>query len=71
MKRVTDLQLDKAAMLKAARSAVRLKYSLMADAELARVLPDLEERIDLAWANQTPLELNVGDVFNETGWDVA
>lgn len=65
MKRTTELQQQKAAALKTLRSAIRLKHSLMADAELAKKLPDLEERIDLAWAAQTPLELSIGSLLDE------
>lgn len=63
MRRTTDLQVQKAAMLKAARSAIRLKHSLHADAEIAAALPDLEERIDTALAEGQPFELEPGQVF--------
>lgn len=52
-------------MLKAARTAIRLKHMLAADAEIARELPMLEERIDEALALGQPLELNPGRVFDE------
>lgn len=65
MRRLTDLQVQKAAMLKAARTAIRLKHMLAADAEIARELPMLEERIDEALALGQPLELNPGRVFDE------
>lgn len=41
-----DIALRKAALMKAARSAVRLKHSLAADAELNALLPELERRFD-------------------------
>jgi hypothetical protein len=41
-----DIDLRKAALLKAARSAIRLKHSLEADAELNEVLPELERRFN-------------------------
>ena len=65
MKQITDIQIEKAAMLKALRSAIRLKHSLAADAELAKVLPEFEERINVAMATGTPLEITVGSVFDE------
>jgi hypothetical protein len=37
-----DIELRRAALLKAARSAVRLKHSLAADAELNELLPRVE-----------------------------
>lgn len=37
-----DVELRRAAMLKAARSAVRLRYAIEADEELNRVLPELD-----------------------------
>ena len=37
-----EIELRKAALLKAARSAVRLRHSLAADEELNRVLPEVE-----------------------------
>jgi hypothetical protein len=43
-----DIQLRKAALLKAARSAIRLKHSLAADAELNEALPMLEAAFDTA-----------------------
>jgi hypothetical protein len=41
-----DIALRKAALLKAARSAVRLKHSIAADYELNNVLPALESSFD-------------------------
>lgn len=43
-----DIALRRAALLKAARSAVRLKHSIAADAELNNVLPALELAFDSA-----------------------
>lgn len=63
MRRTTDLQIQKAAMLKAARAAIRLKHALQADAEIAGALPELEERIDNALAEGQPFELEPGKVF--------
>jgi len=54
-------------MLKAMRSAIRLRYSLLADAEIYRSLPELEKRIDAALAAGEPLELNPGSVFFDEG----
>jgi hypothetical protein len=48
MNQKDDIALRKAAMLKAARSAVRLKHSLAADAELNERLPELERQFDAA-----------------------
>lgn len=43
-----DIALRRAALLKAARSAIRLKHSLAADAELNEALPELERRFNAA-----------------------
>ena len=42
----TEVELAKGKLLKATRSIVRLKYSLMADEELNRVLPEVEASFD-------------------------
>lgn len=41
-----DIELRKRALFKAARSAVRLRHSLNADAELNELLPALEREFD-------------------------
>lgn len=43
-----DIELRKRALFKAARSAVRLRHSLNADAELNALLPVLERQFDSA-----------------------
>ena len=65
MKVLTDLEIEKAAMLKAYRSAIRLKYSLVADREISKALPEVEKRIDAALQSGNPLELNPGQAFEE------
>jgi hypothetical protein len=65
MKQLTSIEIEKAAMLKALRSAIRLKHSLLADAELAAKLPELEERINASLAGGRALELTVGSIFDE------
>lgn len=63
MRRTTELQQDKAAVLKAARAGIRLKHSLRADREIAERLPQLEEDIDRALAEGRPFELEPGQVY--------
>lgn len=65
MKALTDLEIDKTAILKAHRAAIRLKHSLAADAEIYRTLPYIEQKIDNALQSGTPLELNPGKAFDE------
>jgi hypothetical protein len=43
-----DIQIRRAALLKAARSMTRLRHSLAADAELNETLPRLEAAFDTA-----------------------
>jgi hypothetical protein len=65
MKTLTQIEVEKAAMLKAARAAIRLKYALKADAEIAEVLPKLEEMMNTAIVSGEPFELTVGKLFDE------
>jgi len=65
VKALTELEVQKAAILKAARTAIRLKHSLAADAELADKLPKLEDRINRALAAGQPLEITLGSVLDE------
>jgi hypothetical protein len=65
MQAKTQLQREKAHYLKAYQSAIRLKYSLMADDEIMRVMPEVEEKIDNALAMGKPLELSPGRAFDE------
>ena len=43
-----DIALRRAALMKAARSAIRLRHSLAADAELNEVIPQLERDFNAA-----------------------
>lgn len=65
MKSITDLDIEKAAMLKAYRAAIRLKHALAADREVSETLPQVEKRIDDALQSGNPLELNPGQAFEE------
>ncbi|MBA3583044.1 MAG: hypothetical protein H0W36_00690 [Gemmatimonadetes bacterium] len=58
-----DIELRRAALLKAARSAVRLRHSLEADAELNDVLPNLERRFNDAV--QRGVLLDIGETLRE------
>jgi hypothetical protein len=60
----TRQDIDKAAVIKAYRTAIRTKYSLKADEEIAVVIPQVEKRIDDALANGEEIELNPGEVFD-------
>lgn len=48
MARKTDIELARAAIAKATRAEVRLRYSIMADAEIDRLLSDRLTRFDSA-----------------------
>lgn len=58
-----DVELRRAALLKAARSAIRLKHSIAADEELNEVLPMLERRFNMAVASG--LLPNVGEALKD------
>ena len=45
---------------KAATTAIRLKYALMADDELNEVLPHLQEQYQKALESRKPYELDMG-----------
>lgn len=60
MIRKTDIEIQKTAVLKAVRAAIRLKHSLAADREIAETLPQIEEDINTALAEGRPLELEPG-----------
>ena len=46
-----DIELRRAALLKVARSAIRVKHAVAADAELNEVLPKLQRAFDQAVQN--------------------
>lgn len=62
MRQLTPLEIRKAAILKAYRSAIRLKHSLEADAEINETLPEIEDRIN-ALSGGEVLALNPGEAF--------
>lgn len=65
MQTKTDIEIQEAAALKAVRAAIRLKYSLMADAEIYRVLPQVEARIKAALAAGEPLSIDPATYWTE------
>lgn len=48
---LTEIELAKRRLFKSARAAIRLNYSIKADDELNRILPELEEHFDTAVLN--------------------
>lgn len=63
-KEKTPIEIQKSAILKAYRSAIRLKYSLLADEEIEKVLPMVEAEINVALQNGTSVEFSPGEVFD-------
>ena len=63
MRQRTELEQDKASILKAYRAGIRLKHSLAADAEINARLPEIEARLDAALAAGKPLELDPGEIY--------
>lgn len=63
MKPYDELEVIRAQMLKAWRSAIRLKHSLAADKEIAETLPEIERQINEALLNGSPLALDPSDAF--------
>lgn len=64
MRTLTKHQIEKAKILKAARTAIRLKYSLLADKELAEALPRLSDRIDNALSVGRAFKMTPAELFN-------
>ena len=65
MKALTNLEIEKAAMLKSYRASIRLKHAIAADREIAETLPQIERKIDDALQSGTALELNPGQAFDD------
>jgi hypothetical protein len=65
LKRLAEVEIARAAILKTWRQAIRLKYSLMADAEIAQRLPDVEDRINAAITSGEFLAIDVGEILSE------
>lgn len=65
MKQLDRLEVSRAAILKAARAAIRLKHALRADAEINEVLPRLERDINDAMANGQPFIIDLSEVLRE------
>lgn len=63
MQRRDPVELERAKILKVYRAAIRLKYALLADEEIASTLPEVEERFNYAVASGQPFQLEVGSVF--------
>jgi hypothetical protein len=54
----TDLEVRKAAIIKAARMSIRLKHTLAADEEINEKLPALEQKIDTALQAGAGISMN-------------
>ena len=64
MKRKTDLEHTIAAVIKTVRTAVRLKYSLMADREINEKAYEAEQAVLNAHARGEDFWLDVADLFD-------
>jgi hypothetical protein len=63
MRRKTDREMTIHEARKVARTALRLKYSILAEREMNEVLPDIVETIDGAYAAGREFRLNPSDFF--------
>lgn len=52
-----ELEMDLASIIKTARTSIRLKHSLAADAELNKKLPEIEKAFNRAIARGTSFSL--------------
>lgn len=63
MRSLTKHEIEKVQLLKAARQAIRLKHTLVADREIYERLPQLEREIDTALLSGKPLEFTVASLL--------
>ena len=62
----TEIEQARANLLKVARSAIRLKYSIMADEALNRTLPDLEKEFtDAIHRGELPDPVQLRDFLDD------
>lgn len=66
MRKKDKVEFEKTRMLKAVRTAIRLKYALLADEEINDLLPRFAEQFDRAVAAQEPFVLDIASVFEES-----
>lgn len=64
MKAKTKHETEKAGILKAARTAIRLKHSLAADKEMSIALPVLEKELDQALLRGKPIKISVAHLLD-------
>ena len=68
MRRKTDREMTIFEAKKVARTALRLKYSILAEREINQALPDIEAGINRAYAQGRAFQLNPSEFFElETG----
>jgi len=63
LRRLGEIELQRAQMLKALRSAIRLKHALRADEELNEKLPTFEAEFDRAVQAGKRFELDIRSVL--------
>ena len=62
-----EWEMAEKAAVKIARSFVRLKYSVAAEAEINRKLPEVQSAVRLAVKEGRPWELDVKAIFDDEG----
>ena len=62
-----EWEMAEKAAIKIARSAVRLKYSVAAESEINRRLPEVQAAVRLAVKEGRPWELDVQAIFEDEG----
>ena len=65
MRQLTPHEIEKARMIKACRTAIRLKHSLKADEELYQRLPELVRRIDAPLLEGKTLQISTSELLGE------
>lgn len=64
MRQRVDIEQEKFKLLKAIRTNIRLKHSLLADDEVNEILPQVEQEIDDAIAAGVPYHFDVDRILN-------
>jgi hypothetical protein len=65
VKQLDELEVQRAALLKAVRATIRLKHALAADAEINQTLPEIERRINDAMASGSGFAFDLAEVLRE------
>lgn len=61
--RKSNLKMAQNEAIKIARTALRLKYSILAEREMNELLPEIHERVALAFNEGRPFDADIEELF--------